>query len=220
MCLVYPIGFTLFYFVLLVSFKDEITTRTGVCVSCKIGVDDELQQPLFLYERHGKSEDGIKVGSLCPLCYERMEKVSHSVSHSWYSFERSTDAIFVHSFTYTQEHYLFMIKSEIKREIETQIEELQKKIDSLEPRAASTQNKVYSLLFENISCSGLHDTGNEADPQDPSLAIEIGVPQTYDGDYSKPISKSTRRMKDMRTECELFTEVIYKCNHVTLKTKQ
>ena len=64
------------YFLLLLGFRDEITTRTGVCASCKKGVDDKSQQPLFLYERHGKSEDGVKVGSLCSLCYERMEKVS------------------------------------------------------------------------------------------------------------------------------------------------
>jgi len=73
MTILYPIGFIFVYFVFLYAFREEISSRSGVCVSCKDCVNDDKAPNVFLYERDGRSEDGVKIGGLCELCYEKME---------------------------------------------------------------------------------------------------------------------------------------------------
>ena len=159
---------TLTYLLLLVSFKDEITTRTSVCVSCKIGVDDNFNPPLFLYERRKTSDDGSKIGSLCETCYKKMER----------------------------DHYLFTLKTEIKNDID---KNMQRALGSGISVNEGT-HKDYVLVLEDLSCSDLRDTSTSPiDKQDPSLTANVGL-------HGQWRSQSTPRMVDAGTTCTFVEE--------------
>ena len=125
-----------------------------------------------------------------------------------------------------QEHYLYMIKTEIKKDIEKKVGKLKNDIrreDILSGHQAaslqtqpvfSTHRQRYTLLLEDISCADLLNTGIGMDAQDPCLTVSLGIPQTSI-DYDRQ-SKSTRRMTDAGIACK-FTEVFYQSQvHIIL----
>ena len=113
-----------------------------------------------------------------------------------------------------------MIKTEIKKDIESKIGKLKNDIKRSrhilsdhgqaaalknQPSVVSSHRQRYTLLLDDISCADLQNTGTGIDAQDPRLTVSLGIPHTS-FDYAWQ-SKSTRRMTDAGIACK-FTEVL------------